>query len=90
MVLKFIGAILLTYFFGRLASTLPLPGSLVAKVSLAHVLSLLGIALLLAALRSPLDAFDLRQLVIFPPAQFFWLCFDLVTQYRPSTRKWGN
>ena len=87
MLLKFVGATLLTYFFSRLTNALPLRGALVTRVLASHSLSLLGIALLLVLLRAPLGAFEARQLVIFPPAQFFWLCFDLLRQYRPKSRK---
>ena len=90
MLLKFIGATLLTYFSSRLTNTLPLRGSLVARLLASHCLSFLGIGLLLFSLRAPLGAFDARQLVIFPPPQFFWLCFDLLRQYRPKAgRKSG-
>lgn len=87
MVLKFFGAILLTYFFSRLAMALPLPGKLVSRVAGAHCISLAAIALVLFALRSPLGAFEARQLVIFPPPQFFWMCYDLFRQYRPKSKK---
>ena len=87
MVLKFVGAALLTFFFSRLISALPIKGGLIARVALAHFISLSCIFLLVVALRGPLGAFDARQLVIFPPAQFFWFCFDLLIQYRPKVHK---
>lgn len=85
MLLEFIGATLLTYFCSRLTNALPLRGALVARLLASHCLALLGIGLLLFSLRAPLGAFDARQLVIFPPPQFFWFCFDLLRQYRPKS-----
>ena len=84
MVLKFVGATLLTYFFSRLARTLPLRGNLLARVGAAHAISLVSIFLFIVLLHRPLGIFEPRQLVIFPPPQFFWLCFDLLTQYQPK------
>ena len=50
MLLKFVGATLLTYFFSRLTNALPLRGALVTRVLASHCLSLLGITLLLVLL----------------------------------------
>ena len=87
MVLKFVGATLLTYFFSRLTQTLPLLVNLLARIGTSHILSLLSIFLFLVLLHHPLGIFEPRKLVIYPPSQFFWLCFDLLTQYRPKAEK---
>ncbi len=74
--LRFIGALIITYFVSRLLRRLGLKHPPAAKLIAAHVLSLVLISLGVIALRQPIDAFDPGQLWVYVLAQVLWLLAD--------------
>ena len=83
--MRFIGALLLTYFVSRLLRRLGLRPPSVAKLTAAHVLSLAILALVVIALRAPADAYHFGQLWVYIIAQLIWLMVDY---YRAQVAFW--
>lgn len=77
MLLKFIGALVLTYFVSRAARRLPLPVRGTGATILAHILSFAAIALVVFALRHNAQVFQLGQLWVYVAAQLAWLGVDI-------------
>lgn len=83
--MRFIGALLITYFLTRGLGWLGLRHPPVIKLFAAHVLSLVAITLLVVALRYPSNAYESSQLTVYFVAQAIWLVFDL---YRARIAIW--
>jgi hypothetical protein len=84
-VIKFIGALLITYFLSRGFRRLGLVHPPLYKLLAAHVLSGGVIFVLLFTLRYPLFILHKNQFTIYIIAQLLWLIFDL---YRARIAIW--
>ena len=76
MLMRIIGALLITYFLSRGLRRLGLTHPPVGKLVLAHVLSLGIAALAVIAIRQPVHAYEFSQLYVYAFAQLFWLLVD--------------
>lgn len=85
LLIKFIGALLITYFLSRGFRRLGLVYPPFFKLFAAHVLSGGVIFLLLFMLRYPLFILHKEQFVIYIVAQLLWLTFDM---YRARVAFW--
>ena len=83
--MRVIGALVLTYFLSRGLRHLGLRPPAVTKLVAAHVVSLVILALLVVALRTPSDTFRVDQLWVYVFAQAAWLLLDL---YRAQVAFW--
>ena len=75
--MRFIGALLITYFVSRCLRRLGLREPSVGRIFAAHVLSLIAIVLLVIAVRYPASAYASSQLTVYVVAQLVWLLVDL-------------
>ena len=85
MLMQVIGALVLTYFLSRGLRRAGLKPPSVARLVAAHVLSFALLALLVVALRQPIDVFRVPQLGVYLLAQAAWLLLDL---YRAQVAFW--
>ena len=85
MMMRLIGAFVLTYFLSRLLRLAGFRPPNVAKLAAGHVLSLVALSLLALALRHPLNIFAVPQLWVYVFAQGAWLLLDL---YRAQVAFW--
>jgi len=74
--MRFLGALLITYFVSRLLRRLGLAHPPLARLVAAHGLSFVLIAVLVIALRYPIGAFAPGQLAVYAAAQLLWLLLD--------------
>lgn len=82
---RVIGALVLTYFISRALRWFGLRPPSVAKLAMAHVLSLALLVLLMLALRLPADTFMVSQVWVYVFAQAAWLLLDF---YRAQIAFW--
>ena len=83
--MRFIGALVLTYFLSRALRLAGLRPPSVAKLVAAHVVSLGLLVLLVVMLRAPANAYHSGQLWVYVAAQIVWLLLDL---YRARVAFW--
>ena len=83
--MRFIGALLFTYFLSRGVRALGLREPSIIKLVAAHILSLGAIFALLFALRYPLYIFHKDQMFVYLLFQPVWLAYDL---YRSRLAFW--
>jgi hypothetical protein len=76
--MRFIGALVLTYFFSRAMRRLGLKHPPLGKLIAAHLLSLILCALLAFAVRYPASMFLPGQLTVYVVAQLAWLALDML------------
>lgn len=82
---KLLGAWLLAYFVSRATMRLPLPLGRNWRIFAAHGLSLTAVILLIAVVRSPVEAFSGDVLMVCLAPQIFWWLFDLLRKHRPGS-----
>ena len=83
--IRFLGALIITYFLSRGFRRLGLKYPSVVKLLAAHVLSGGVIFVVLFALRYPLYVLHKEQLIVYIVAQLIWLAYDL---YRARVAVW--
>jgi len=83
--MRFIGALLITYFLSRALRALGLKHPPLIKLLAAHAVSLVVICLLLFSLRYPLFVFYKDQVIVYIVCQAIWLVYDL---YRSNVAFW--
>ncbi|MBW8785729.1 MAG: hypothetical protein JF593_14015 [Novosphingobium sp.] len=86
VLLRIVGAMLATYFVSRATLRLPLPLHGTVGLLVAHVLSLGLCVAVLIALRLPLGAFTVRQILLYLAAQAVWFIVDGLRRRRPRPR----
>lgn len=84
IILRIVGAVLLAYFVSRLTLRLPNPLKRFPALMLAHLLAFAINALIIMALRSPLNVFAPRQTLILLFAQIAWLLIDQMRGNHPA------
>ncbi len=85
ILMRVAGALIFAYFMSRLTLRLPNPYVRLKALMLAHLLSLIALAVLVAAVRIPAGAFAPRQILILAAAQFAWLFFDRIRHNYPQS-----
>jgi len=86
ILIHFIGALILAYALSRLTRFVPLATHPMRGLVISHLLALVLVLGLVAALRIPLHAFSIQQVWQVLLAQCVWLLVDVVRQNWPRLR----